>query len=104
MSEACKWTDPDSGLNAIVYLDAEFSLADIYAQEDSFSIFEPRTIDGYPAVIANRVDSTTSCEVFLATTEEQIIVIDSTAARRDNLDACEWGAEIAGATLKNITE
>lgn len=101
----CLWSDLNTGFSVAIYHNSRgITLSDIYEQQDTFAVFQPLDIAGHPATVANRVDSDINCEVFLAATDDQMLVLQTSTMSNSGVDACDWGIEIAATAIENVPD
>jgi hypothetical protein len=100
-ASACDWKSGDASYSAGIALSAGRDLDLYYSLRDTFPIFEPEEISGYPAVRVSDAASV-SCVILVGNSDDQAL-----SARADGLgsprrDYCAVARDIAEAALQSL--
>lgn len=103
----CEWpaTDLSGGISVGFITNNAEGMAKVYDTRDAFGYFEPTTVDGYPAVLADTVDLRPrgTCTVVVGISDGDTF----RASERGSLsakDACERAKQVASAALATMGE
>lgn len=101
----CQWLWRDDHLNYASAGSAtnqrDPGLPGLYLEGDLFAVFEPLVIDGYPGARTGLIDDG-SCEIDIATSDDQFLVLVDNAAGRPMADPCARPRRMAELILPTL--
>jgi hypothetical protein len=77
-------------------------LRNVYAQRETFPVFEVTQIAGHPAIRTKNNAAATSCTFRVAAAERQTFVLDFTSLRQGLEEPCGPARALAEAVLANL--
>jgi Protein of unknown function (DUF3558) len=102
----CQWTGDGNDWGVIYGFDtARNGLDELYQRKSAFQHFEPRTIDGYPAVDAQTVFNAEDCYTYVGIADTQVLLINvdnRPSGGHTVKPACERLDEIAKMIIGNL--
>jgi len=82
VGKVCSWTDDSVGvaggdIGVAVETTLTHGISDIYSQKNSMAYFNPMSLDGYPAVVADHEDGRTtgSCALNLGVSDTSVLAL-----------------------------
>ncbi|HEY0639640.1 MAG TPA: DUF3558 domain-containing protein [Pseudonocardiaceae bacterium] len=104
-AQGCAWTSPDSAWS-VGFGFASEGLGTLYRARDNFQHFEPRDLDGRPAVDAQTVYNAEDCYTYVGLADDQTLYVnvDNSPALADTPlpPACERLDTIAKMIIGNL--
>jgi Protein of unknown function (DUF3558) len=105
--KGCAWTAPDgSWAVGLAFDTTRQGLSETYLRRDNYQHFQPRAIDGYPAVDAQTSFSAEDCYTYvgIADTQQLYINVDNRPALADGplKPPCERADEIVKMIIGNL--
>lgn len=100
-ASACDWRSNDASFSAGIALSGSRDLDLYYAIRETFPVFEPEEVSGYPAVRVSNADGA-SCVILVGNSDDQAL-----SARADGLggprrDYCSVARDVARAALQSL--
>jgi hypothetical protein len=105
---SCNWTStqfPGNGISVAPMTQNKNGLSDIYAQKAQQAYFEPTTIEGYPAVYADKSDNRASgtCFVWVAVTDQLAVSVGGIfGSGQHKSDPCGFLGNVATAVVNHL--
>lgn len=104
----CEWRTRDKlgSLEAVVAAELGTNgflagLAQLYSQRDTFDVFEPGELDGFPIVHADRVVNAGDCTIYVGAADDQLFYTAAGYASGET-KRCDIARRMASAVLSNL--
>jgi hypothetical protein len=99
----CQWDNSAHTREIRIYVDTSHDvLHNVYAQRETFAVFEVTQAAGHPAIRTKENLDGTSCIFRVAAAERQTFVITFTSLRQGLEEPCGPARELAEAVLANL--
>jgi hypothetical protein len=99
----CVWDNKAHTREIAIYVDmGNDVLRNVYAQRETFPVFEVTQIAGHPAIWTKNNVAATSCTIRVAAAEKQTFVVDFTSLRQGLEEPCGPARALAEDVMGNL--
>jgi len=99
----CEWDNKARTREIVIYVDMDNDvLRNVYAQRETFPVFEVTQIAGHPAIRTKNNLAASSCTFRVAAAKRQTFVVDFTSLRQGLEEPCGPARALTEAVLANL--
>jgi len=100
---ACSWVSTDGTFDLAVTLATDRGLSETYALRDTFPVFQPEVVGGYPVVRTSAVGGI-ACDLWIGISDSQLVVVSTGGLGGRDDDWCELARSFARLVIAALSK